>query len=269
LKVSAILILREVFIMPPLAVTVAPSSFPLRFTEVVAFRGDFDNIRPHEVVDPKGVAYNTTLDRVIVSLSPYTYGGGQRVQMLTAVARDGSRIPFAPGYHMFRDVESLLAVVPLAGPPVAAGFTPGDVFVGRGPSDQISRLSGAGNVIADLFVDLGSGDGPWGGLAFDTHGAFGGRLVVETTNGKIFLVSSDGSKSQFTDVGHRLEGVAVAPAGFGPLAGHIIVGVEGSSDTDPESGKVYAIDTHGNLTLLADIGFAAEDIQFVPQNAGT
>jgi hypothetical protein len=92
---------------------------------------------------------------------------------------------------------------------------------------------------------------------------------VETTNGKIFLVSSDGSKSQLTDVGRRLEGVAVAPAGFGPLAGQIIVGVEGSSDTDPESGKVYAIDTHGNLTLLADIGFAAEDIQFVPQNAGT
>jgi hypothetical protein len=254
--------------MPPLAETVPPSPFPLRFAEVVAFRGDFDNIGPHEVVDPKGVAYSSSLNRVIVSLSPASPPDYERVQMLTAVARDGSRVPFAPGYHTFRGVESLLAVVPPAGPPVAAGFTPGDVFVGRGPSDQISRLSGAGNVIADLFVDLGSGQGPWGGLTFDTHGAFGGRLIVETMYGKIFLVGSDGAKSQLTDTGRRLEGVAVAPAGFGPIAGHIIVGVEGSN-TDPESGKVYAIDTEGNVTLLADIGFAAEDIQFVPPHGGS
>jgi len=254
--------------MAPLAVMLAPDPFPLRFTEVVAFRGDFDNIKPHELVCPKGIAYSAALDRVLVSLTPEPDGSG-RQQLLTAVGRDGSRLPFAPSYRSFTDVESLLAIVPAAGAPIAAGFAPGEVFVGRGPTDQISRLSSTGNVIADLFVDLGTGQWPWGGLTFDTYGAFGGRLIVQTDRGKILLVGADGSKSQLADLGRRLEGLEVAPAGFGPLAGQIIVGVEGFSDTDPESGKVYAIDTHGNLTLLADIGFAAEDIRFVPQNGGT
>ena len=115
--------------MAPLAVTLAPDPFPLRFTEVVAFRGDFDNIKPHELVCPKGVAYSAALDRILVSLTPTAPGVSDRQQLLTAVARDGSRLPFAPGYRSFVDVESLLAVVPAGGPPVAAGFTPGDGFV--------------------------------------------------------------------------------------------------------------------------------------------
>ena len=199
--------------MAPLAVTLAPDPFPLRFAEVVAFRGDFDNIKPNELVCPKGVAYSAALDRILVSLTPEPDATG-RQQLLTAVARDGSRMPFAPRYRSYIDIESLLAVVPAAGPPIVAGFTAGDVFVGRGPTDQISRLSGTGNVIADLFVDLGTGQWPWGGLTFDTHGAFGGRLIVQTDRGKILLVGSDGSKSQLADLGRRLEGLEVAPAGF-------------------------------------------------------
>jgi hypothetical protein len=142
--------------MPPLAVSVAPSVFPLRFTEVVAFRGDFGGT---EVVNPKGIAYHPALNRLIVSISPFTFGGGQRVQLLNTVAANGSRARFSAAYLMYRDIESLLTIVPPAGPPLAAGFTAGDVFVGRGPGDQISRLSSAGNVIADIFVDLATGAG--------------------------------------------------------------------------------------------------------------
>ncbi|HMG76775.1 MAG TPA: hypothetical protein VK582_25095 [Pyrinomonadaceae bacterium] len=252
--------------MPPLAALLAPSAFPLGFTEVVAFRGDFGGA---EVVNPKGIAYHASLNRLIVSISPSSFGQGQRVQMLNAVAANGARTRFGANYQMYRDVESLVTIVPPAGPPSAAGFTPGDVFVGRGPGDQISRLSTAGNVVADVFVDLGTGGGLWGGLTFDTGGAFGGRLIGMTTGGKLFLVTSSGVSTLLADLGRRLEGVTVAPAGFGPLAGQIIVGVEGGSDTDPESGKVYAVNASGNPTLLADIGFAAEDIQFVPPNGGT
>ena len=252
--------------MPPLAASLAPSAFPLGFTEVVAFRGDFGGT---EVVNPKGIAYHAGLNRLIVSLSPSSFGQGQRVQVLNSVAADGARTRFATNYQMYRDVESLVTIVPPGGPPSAAGFTPGDVFVGRGPGDQISRLSSAGNIVADVFVDLGTGGGLWGGLTFDVGGAFGGRLIGMTTGGKLFLVASNGVSTLLTDLGRRLEGVTVAPAGFGPLAGQIIVGVEGGSDTDPESGKVYAVDSSGAPTLLADIGFAAEDIQFVPPNGGT
>jgi hypothetical protein len=252
--------------MPPLAALLAPSAFPLGFTEVVAFRGDFGGT---EVVNPNGIAYHAALNRLIVSISPSSFGQGQRVQMLNSVAANGARSRFAASYQMYRDVESLVTIVPPTGPPSAAGFTPGDVFVGRGPGDQISRLSSAGNVLADVFVDLGTGGGLWGGLTFDTGGAFGGRLIGMTTGGKLFLVTSNGISTLLADLGRRLEGVTVAPAGFGPLAGQIIVGVEGGSDTDPESGKVYAVSASGNPTLLADIGFAAEDIQFVPPNGGT
>src|SRR5712692_9555079 len=58
---------KEFVIMAPLTVTVAPSTYPLRFSEVVAFRGDFG---PQAFVCPKGVAYSAVLDRVIVSLTP-------------------------------------------------------------------------------------------------------------------------------------------------------------------------------------------------------
>jgi len=145
--------------MPPLATLLAPSAFPLRFTEVVAFRGDFGGT---EVVNPKGIAYHPALNRLIVSLSPYTFGQGQRVQMLNTVAANGARTRFAPAYQMYRDVECMVTIVPPAGPPGAAGFTPGDVFVGRGPGDQISRLSSGGDVLADVFSDLGTGGGLWG-----------------------------------------------------------------------------------------------------------
>jgi hypothetical protein len=252
--------------MPALANKLPPSSFPIRFQEVVAFRGDFGGT---EVVNPKGLAYDPALDRVIVSLSPYTYGSGQRVQMLTAVSSDGSRTAFAPGYKMYRDVESLIAIVPPSGPPVNAGFTPGDLFVGRGPADQISRISSMGSVLAEVFVDLQTGHGPWGGLTFDTQGNFGGRLIAVTTEGSVFLVDHNGNKSLHKNLGRRLEGVDVAPSGFGPLAGQIIVGVEGETGDDPEGGKVYAIDAAGNLTWLADIGLTAEEIRFVPPNGGT
>jgi hypothetical protein len=75
--------------------------------------------------------------------------------------------------------------------------------------------------------------------------------------------------SLLKEVGQRAEGLTVAPASFGPLAGQIVLGVEGHDDDDPESGRVYALDADASLVLLADIGYAAEDLQFVPPNGGT
>lgn len=251
------------------ATIIAPSSFPLRFSEVVNFRGDFGAA---ELVNPKGVAFQPASKKVLVTLTPNSQSG--RVLVLNAVDPDGSRAVFAPGYKPYRDVESMLAVVPLSGPPVAAGFAAGDVFVNRGPAGQISRLSSAGAVLADVWVDLGS-NGLWGGITFDTTGSFGGRLVALDNDGKIFLVTSQGNATLLVDLAARMgariraEGVAVAPASFGPFGGRIVVGVEGDNDDDPQSGKVYAVDAQGNPTLLADIGYTAEHIVFVPANSGT
>jgi len=249
-----------------LAVIVAPSDYPYSFVEVTAFRGDFDLAQGF--VNPKGIAYHRLYDRLLVSLAPSGFDAG-RNQILSLVSRDGTRIRFAPGYNMFRGVESKIAIVPEGGPPVAAGFTPGDIFLGRGPQTEISRLSYQGEVLADVFADFGPGGGMWGGLTFDTEGAFGGKLIAVEANGKIYLVGPNGTFEVLADLKLRLEGVAVAPATFGPQAKNIIVGCEGYSDVDVHGGEIYAVNSSGASVLLADIGYAAEDIQFVPPNGGT
>lgn len=94
-----------------------------------------------------------------------------------------------------------------------------------------------------------------GGLAFDETGSFGGQLVAVDTNGKIFLVDSGTNITQLVDlaartgVSMRAEGIAVAPSAFGPLGGQVIVGIEGNDDSDPQSGKVYAVNVNGAPTL--------------------
>jgi hypothetical protein len=250
------------------ATLTASTDVPLRFSEVVNFRGDFGD----DLVNPKGVAYHPGLNAVLVTLTPNAATG--RVLVLNAVKADGSRHVFAPGYHPFRDVESMLVVVPTSGPPVNAGFTAGEVFINRGPHGEISRVSSAGNVLADVWTNLGS-NGLWGGLAFDGENTFGGRLVALDNDGKVFLVDAKGHAVLLVDLSARIgahiraEGVAVAPIAFGPLGGQIIVGVEGDNDVDAQSGKVYAVDAQGTSTLLADIGYTAEHICFVPPNGGT
>ncbi len=254
----------------PLAVTLPPSEYPYQFTELVAFRGDFDeSVRPGEVVNPKGIAYHRGLDRLIVSLSPFNTELESRSQILNAVGRDGSRKRFATGYGMYRRVESKIAIVPDDGPPVAAGFIPGEVYLGRGPQTEISRLSAGGSVISDIWVEFGLGGGLWGGLCFDSEGDFGGRLVAMEANGKVYLVDASGDSTMLADLQMRLEGVAIAPVTFGPLARQIIIGVEGYSDEDPHGGKIIAVDKNGNQTLLANIGYAAEDLRFIPPRGGT
>lgn len=250
----------------PLAVTLPPSEHPYSFVELVAFRGDFPPLLGF--VNPKGIAYHRQLDRLVVSLSPSGYVQ-TREQVLNLVTREGARTRFAPDYKMYTSVESKIAIVPDSGPPVAAGFTPGEMFLGRGPQTEISRLSAGGEVLDDVFADFGLGGGFWGGLAFDVQGDFGGRLIAAEANGKIYLLNADGTSELLIDLALRLEGLAVAPPTFGPHAKNIIVGVEGYGDADLRGGEVYAIGPDRTATLLADIGYAAEDIQFVPELGGT
>ncbi len=253
----------------PIAVTLPPSDQPYRFTELINFRGDFDqSVQPGEPVNPKGVAYHPGLDRLLVSLSPFHIALETRSQILNAIRLNGSRSVFAPGYRMFRAVESKIAIAPEFGPPASAGFTPGDIFIGRGPQNEISRLSAGGEILADVWASLGESGGLWGGVCFDTEGDFGGRLIAVENTGKIFLVNPDGGFILHADLGLRLEGVAVAPATFGPFARQIIVGVEGYNDDDHRSGEIYAIGRDGERNLLANIDYAAEDIQFIPPLGG-
>ncbi len=253
----------------PLAIVLPPSGFPYQFTELVNPTGDFDeSVRPGETVNPKGMAYHPQLDALIVSLSPYRIDSAARIQILNRVERNGSRTRFADGYTMYRSVETKTVVAPENEFVIAAGFVPGDIFLGRGHGSEISRLSVIGEVLDDVFSEFGRGP-VWGALTFDTEGMFGGRLIAVTTAGDIVLIDGTGQTEFFISLNKRLEGAVVAPATFGPLGKQLLVGVEGSGDQDAESGKIYAINANGEITLLADIGYAAEDLSFIPPRGGT
>ena len=253
----------------PLAVVLPPSTMPYQFTELANPRGDFDAlVAPGETVNPKGMAYHPQLDALLLSLSPFRIQLDQRVQVMNRMERNGNRARFADGYTMYRAVESKIAIAPPNEFVVAAGFTPGEVFVGRGPTTQISRLSADGAVLDDVFSEFGNGS-VWGALAFDTEGLFGGKLIAVEANGSLMLIDAQGQAERFGKIEMRLEGAAIAPATFGPFAKHLLVGVEGYGDQDPHGGKIFAVNADGASVLLANIGFAAEDLSFVPPRGGT
>jgi hypothetical protein len=248
-----------------------PGITSLEWREVVAFQGDFGD----DVVAPKGIEYNEQTGRLIVSLSPHFHPDTPR--LLNVVDFDGQRSRFAPGLVLDRPGgEALLVVVPSTGPPVQAGFVPGDVFV-NSIGDRISRLSARGDVLADPWVDLSAGGKAlWGGLTFDTVGMFGGGLIALTELGTIFSISAAGVVRQIADLAHtnlgdlgpHPEGILVAPAGFGPVAGHILIGIEGVDQT-PNSGAIYALDATGNARQVASIRFGAESFAYAPAYGGT
>jgi len=268
------------------AIILPPSAFPLHFTMEVRFPGEI--FGTNNRANPKGIHYHQQRKEFIVSVTNQNTNTFDRTQILNTAKLDGTRAAFAPDYTSFRGVESEIAIVPPSGPPINAGFVAGEIFVGRGRDGEISRLSAAGMVIADVFTTVPvMNQSLWGALCFDTHGSFGGRLIAVTTLGLIFLVNADGTfamPAPYNDLSgnppviRRAEGAGVAPATFGPHAGHLIIGVEGEAgvgggdgNADPESGKVYAVSNNpaDPPVLLADVGFMAESIAFVPPRGGT
>jgi hypothetical protein len=105
------------------------------------------------------------------------------------------------------------------------------------------------------------------GIAFDTAGRFGYRLLVtDVAQGvtTVFAVDCRGRVSVLTRSAPRLEGgIAVAPAGFGRFGGDLIA-------PDELTGRIYAIGPDGRATLIVNSGLAhgpdtgSESEGFVP-----
>jgi hypothetical protein len=150
----------------------------------------------------------------------------------------------------------------------AAGcsFTPDDVFVLRLHAPRgITRIDGQGR--ATPFATV-TGVESLNGIAFDTTGSFGFRLLVSgTSKGKTAIAAIDckGAVTFITQTAPTLEGgLAVAPAGFGSFAGDLIA-------PDEYSGNIYAIAPDGTVRTVAASGLAAgpdtgvESVAFVPK----
>ena len=122
---------------------------------------------------------------------------------------------------------------------------------------------------ARRFASLPPGRFP-SGIAFDSTGRFGHRLLVTAGSGgrtTVFGIGCDGRLSVIATGAPAVEGgMAVAPATFGRFGGDLIAADEGS-------GRVYAVDPAGQILTLArpalpaggDIG--VESVGFVPPRA--
>src|SRR5918911_3667873 len=110
----------------------------------------------------------------------------------------------------------------------------------------IARVDAAGH--ASRLATL-SGVDTLGGIALDTTGRFGNRLLVTGThNGTqttLFAIDCQGASTTLTTSAPQVEGgIAVAPMSFGQFAGDLIA-------PDENTGQVWAIDPAGAVSLVA------------------
>lgn len=196
--------------------------------------------------------FEGTPDKVVVSVN-YPSGNPRSFEL---VAADGTRTGFSTISGFTDEVK-----IATARDDGVNSFAPGTMFTGNGIDGQIAKVNPDGTSI-NPWVDLpGSGNGLMrGSLYVDRTGVFGGDLIVATTAGEVWRISSAGTPTKLADVNVHLEGVMTVPSDsqFGSLAGKIITGAEGQS-------RVYAVDTAGAVQFWA-IPFAIEDIDLIPEN---
>jgi hypothetical protein len=189
--------------------------------------------------------------------------GSGALYTLTAT---GSTARFAPGYNDDPGAEAYFAVSPgLEMVPKGCEFARDDTFILRLHAPLgITQVDATGQQVSSF---TGVGGIGMNGIAFDTVGAFGHRLLVTGgLNGKTELVAIDctGGLQVITKTAPVVEGgVAVAPMSFGTFGGSLIA-------PDELSGVIWAIAQDGTshpvvasgLPHGGDIG--VESLAFVP-----
>jgi RHS repeat-associated protein len=144
------------------------------------------------------------------------------------------------------------------------GFLEGEMLVGTGSPGTIARVSSDGSTIEDPWVVLPGEAGLLRGQLFlDRTGLYGGDLMVTTTAGNLWRVTSAGDATRIpaTLQGGFLEGLATVPddpVKYGPWAGKILIG-------DENVDAIEAVDPQGNTTTT-QLGIRPEDIMVVPAN---
>ena len=195
---------------------------------------------------------------------------------LFTVAADGTTAPFG-SYATDPGPESYIAMSP--GLDVAAGptcrFEAGDVFALELATPPIGLVHVTVDGRSGRFVDLPQAE-TLTGIAFDTTGRFGNRLLVAGRRaGRTILFSIDcrGRVTTLTDDAPPIEGgMAVAPQLFGDHGGDLI-------GVDEHTGDIVFIRYDGTNGVLIGSGLPAgadigvESVGFVPpeflQRGGT
>jgi hypothetical protein len=170
-------------------------------------------------------------------------------RLVTVAPDSGVATPFANGQGGFSadpTVESYF---------VAADQLPGNATCPRRTDDLyildlssppgIARVDSSGQ--ANRFATL-TGVDTLGGIALDTVGKFGYRLLVTGTHDgnqtTVFSVDCGGRSTVLTTAAPLVEGgLAIAPPTFGHFGGDLIA-------SDENSGQVWAIDASGSAFLV-------------------
>lgn len=203
------------------------------------------------LTNPIGIDHHEPSNGLVASVY-YPQGVPYNLDLVFA---DGSR-------QRFSDVAGLkeeLKIAAVRRGPCQGGFEAGAVFSGTGVDGQILRVSPDGGVADVPWVTLPGGTGLMrGGLFQDRYCVVAGDLVVVTTSGEVWRVSSDAAARKIAGLGVHLEGVTTVPdeAVYGPWAGKILTGSE-------KNGLIYAIDPEGDVTSWR-LGINEEDVDVVP-----
>lgn len=199
---------------------------------------------------PIGIDYHEPTNTVVMSVN-YPTGSPYNFERIDA---KGNHVPLSTFNGMTDEVK--VATVRSGN---MGGFVTGTTFTGNGVDGEIVRIAPNGSTYDNPWVQLGAGNGLMRGSLFvDRSGVWGGDLVVVTTTGKVWRVTSGGVAKKVAEVATHLEGCVVvpnAPVRYGPIAGHIIAGAE-------NEGKLYAFDTKGTITSYS-FGVNIEDIEIV------
>ena len=191
---------------------------------------------------------------------------------LFVLGRDGTLSPFARGAGGYLTATGTEPYLVLASSDAVRGtscsFGNGTAFaLEPGPRPGVVMISPRGR--ARRFASLPPGR-LLSGIAFDSTGRFGHRLLVTAGSGgrtTVFGIGCDGRLSVIAAGAPAVEGgITVAPAAFGRFGGDLIA-------TDEASGRVYAVDPAGQVATVAQPALPAggdvgvESAGFVPQRA--
>jgi RHS repeat-associated protein len=204
-----------------------------------------------------GADYHQPTNQVVVSVN-YSSGLPHNFELVSAT---GTHTQFS-NIKGLTDEVYIAAARDEGGGRSIGGFKAGEMFTGSGVGGVIVRISPDGTQILNPWVTLpGEGGLLRGQLYIDRTGIFGGDLIVATTTGNIWRVSSAGAASRLANVGVPPEGLITVPADplrYGPWAGKIVTGSE-------DAARIFAIDTAGNVSFF-DLGIAPEHIKLATPN---
>lgn len=138
-----------------------------------------------------------------------------------------------------------------------SGFAACAIYAGSFANGQIYQVPSSGAPTLFATVPMGA----VGRILFDPGSSFGGKMIVATTTGDIYTVTSTGVVHFVASVGDFSEGMDIATRAWGPYAGDLLVGSE-------HSGTIRLVSPSGTVTVVGSVGSfpGAETVNFVPLN---